>query len=73
VVRRLSRRGQEFNEDNFLLFDRVLRDNYRHIGDGVSFTFRRVDVFFSYIAYVAGTDTHAGRAITVGLSMPFER
>jgi hypothetical protein len=62
----------EFNEDNFLLFDRVLRDNYHHVGVGVSYSFTRVDVFAAYIAYVAGTDTHAGRAFTMGLSWPFQ-
>jgi len=32
-----------------------------------------VDVFVGYIAYVGGTDTHAGRAFTMGVSLPFER
>lgn len=86
LTRRLSARGAfawqithggirstEFNDDNFLLFDRVLRDSYRHLGTGLSYSFPRVDVFFSYVAYVAGTDRHAGRAVTVGVSMPFER
>jgi hypothetical protein len=66
-------RSTEFTEDNFLLFDRVLRDNYKHLGAGVSYSFPRVDVFFSYVAYVGGTDTHAGRAFTFGMSLPFER
>jgi hypothetical protein len=86
LTRRLSARGAfawqithgglrstEFNEDNFLLFDRVLRDNYHHVGGGASYSFPRVDVFFAYIAYVGGTDTHAGRALTIGMSLPFER
>ena len=66
-------RSTEFDENNFLLFDKVLRDNYKHLGGGVSYSFSRADVFFSYIAYVSGTDTHAGRAITIGMSLPFER
>jgi hypothetical protein len=66
-------RSTEFNEDNFLLFDKVLRDNYRHLGAGISYSFPRADVYFSYLAYVAGTDTHAGRAFTIGMSLPFER
>jgi len=66
-------RSTEFNDDNFLLYDRVLRDNYRHVGAGVSYSLPRADVFFSYLAYVAGTDTHVGRAVTFGVSLPFER
>ena len=66
-------RSTEFNEDNFLLFDRVLRDNYRHLGAGVSYSFPRIDLFFSSVGYIAGTDTHAGRAFTFGVSLPFER
>ena len=52
--------------------DRLLRDNYWHVGGGVSYSFSRIDVFASYIAFVGGTATHAGRAITAGLSWPFE-
>jgi hypothetical protein len=63
----------EFNDDNFYLFDRVLRDNYRHVGAGLSYSFPRADVFFGGVFYVAGTDTHAGRAWTIGVSLPFER
>jgi hypothetical protein len=66
-------RSNEFNDDNFFLYDRVVRDNYRHLGAGVSYSFPRVDVFLSYVAYMAGTDTHAGRALTIGISLPFER
>ena len=65
-------RSTEFNDDNFLLFDRTLRDNYSHVGAGVAYSFPRVDLFFAYIAYVAGTDTHAGRAFTIGMSLPFQ-
>ena len=34
--------------------------------------FGGLDVFVSYIAYVSGTDTHAGRVVTAGVSWPFE-
>jgi hypothetical protein len=53
-------------------YDRLLRDNYFHLGGGVAYSFPRFDVFASYIQYVSGTDTHGGRAITVGFSWPFE-
>jgi hypothetical protein len=52
--------------------DRLLQDNYWHVGGGVSYSFSRVDLFASYIAFVGGTDTHAGRSLTVGISCPFE-
>ena len=63
----------EFTEDNFLLFDRVLKDNYFHVGGGVAYSFPRIDVFATYTHYASGTDTHAGRAIVTGVSLPFER
>jgi hypothetical protein len=57
-----------------LLFqhDRMMRDNYWHVGGGASYGFQHFDVFGSYTAYVAGTDTHAGHALTAGVSFPFE-
>jgi hypothetical protein len=54
-------------------FDRILRDNYFHIAGGISYSLPRFDLFASYVHYSGGTDTHAGRAITAGLSWPFER
>lgn len=52
--------------------DRLRRANYFHVGTGASYSLRHVDLFASYIAYASGTDTHAGRAFTVGASWPFE-
>lgn len=66
-------RSTEFNEDNFLLFDRILKDNSFHIGGGFAYSLPRSDLFISYTHYVSGTDTHAGRAVTAGFSVPFER
>ena len=51
--------------------DRLLRDNYWHAGGGVGYSFPRVDIVARYIAFVAGTDTHAGRALTISLVVPF--
>jgi hypothetical protein len=53
--------------------DRLLRDNSTHAGGAVRYQFPRFDVFASYQAFVDGTDTHAGRAFTTGVSFPFER
>jgi len=52
--------------------DRLLRDNYWHAGGGLGYSFPRVDVFASYIAFVGGTDTHAGRALTISFVKPFQ-
>ena len=52
--------------------DRLLRDNYFHAGGGLSYSFPRMDVFASYNAFVSGTDSHAERALTLGVSWPFE-
>jgi hypothetical protein len=52
--------------------DRLLRDNNWRVGGAASYGFSRFDLFASYIAYVRGTDAHAGRAVTGGISWPFE-
>jgi hypothetical protein len=51
--------------------DRLLRDNSVHVGGNVAYQFPHFDLFGSYLAFVDGTDTHAGRAMTVGVSVPF--
>ena len=52
--------------------DRLLRDNNWRLGAGVTYSLRQMDVFASYIEFVHGTDSHAGRAFTTGVSWPFE-
>jgi hypothetical protein len=65
-------RSDEFETDEqWEQFDRLLRDNYFHLTGGVSYSFPAADVFVSFTHYVSGTDTHAGRALTVGMSWPF--
>jgi len=64
--------GEVDTPERLLQHDRLLRDNYFHAGGGISYAFPRMDVFASYIAFVSGTDTHAGRALTLGVSWPFE-
>lgn len=51
--------------------DRLLRDNYWHAGGGLGYSFPGVDVFATYVAFVGGTDTHAGHALTISLVVPF--
>ena len=52
--------------------DRLLRDNNWRLGAGVTYSMPHMDVFFSYVEFVRGTDSHAGRAFTAGVSWPFE-
>jgi len=49
-----------------------LRDNYFRAGVGVSYQLQHLDMYATYIAYVSGKNTHAGRAFTTGVSWPFE-
>lgn len=66
-------RSTEFDTDERLQqFDRLVRDNNFHMGGAVAYSFSKMDVFVSYVHYVSGTDTHAGRVITTGMSWPFE-
>ena len=51
--------------------DRLLRDNYWHVGGGLAYSFPKMDIFATYFAFVGGTDTHAGRAITISFVVPF--
>jgi len=52
--------------------DRLLRDNSLRLGASATYQLPRLEVFASYLSFVQGTDTHAGRAITIGISWPFE-
>src|SRR5262245_13277311 len=64
--------GEVNTEELLFQHDRMMRDNYWHVGGGASYEFQHFDVFGSYTGYFAGTDTHAGRAFTAGISFPFE-
>jgi hypothetical protein len=52
--------------------DRLLRDNHVRLGAGVSYSAASFDLFASYLELLRGTDTHGGRALTFGISFPFE-
>ena len=67
-------RSTEFTEDiQVQQYDRLIRDNNFQVNGGVTVSIPRADLFFSYIRYVSGTDTHTGHAVNVGMSVPFER
>lgn len=64
--------GEVNTPDRLDQHDRLLRDNNFHLGAGAAYSFPSVDLFGSYTEYVSGTDSHAGRVFTFGLSWPFE-
>jgi hypothetical protein len=64
--------GEITTRELFEQHDRLLRDNHWRAGAGVTLSLSRADVFFSYLAFLGGSDTHAGRSFTAGVSLPFE-
>ena len=63
--------GEVDTPDLLSQHDRLLRDNYWHAGGGLGYSFPQFDLFATYIAFVSGTDTHAGRALTITFIVPF--
>lgn len=53
--------------------DRLLRDDHVHVGAGASYQALGFDLFASALFFASGTDTHTGRALTAGISIPFDR
>jgi hypothetical protein len=64
--------GEVNTPERMFEHDRLLRDNNFRIGGSVAYSFDRMDVFFSYFELLRGSDSHGGRAITAGVSWPFE-
>jgi hypothetical protein len=65
--------GDVNTPERTLEHDRLLRDNSFHLAGGASYSFEGVDVFAQYIAYVSGTDTHAGYVVSAGITWYFNR
>jgi hypothetical protein len=65
--------GDVNTPERVLEHDRLLRDNSFHLAGALSYAFGSVDVFAQYLAYVSGTDTHAGRLVSVGVTWYFNR
>jgi hypothetical protein len=65
--------GEITTPELFREHDRLLRDNYWRLGAGLTYSLARVELFASYLEFLGGSDTHAGRALTFGVSVPFER
>jgi len=56
----------------FPIHDRLLHSNYWHLGAGANYPISQsLDLSFSYVTYLAGTDTHYGRGITIGTTWNF--
>jgi hypothetical protein len=64
--------GEVNTPERLFEHDRLLRDNNFRVGASIAYSMDRMDVFFSYFELLRGTDSHGGRAITVGVSWPFE-
>jgi hypothetical protein len=64
--------GDYNTPERLLENDRLHRDNNFRAGGGLSYSFPQLDVFAFYNDYVSGSDTHAGGALTIGISWPFE-
>jgi hypothetical protein len=63
--------GEVNTPDRMAEHDRLLRDDRVHLGAAVSIHLSRSDIFASYTYFARGTDTHAGFAVTTGLTWPF--
>jgi hypothetical protein len=51
------------NPQLFPVHDRILGASYWHFGAGADYSLTEsLDLSFSYVTYLAGTDTHFGRA-----------
>jgi len=60
------------NPQLFPVHDRILRASYWHLGAGTTYSVSEsVDLSFSYITFLAGTNSHFGRAITIGTTWNF--
>ena len=64
--------GEITTEALFHQHDRLMRDNSWRVGAATTFTLARAEIYVSHLEFVAGSDTHAGRALTAAFSVPFE-
>jgi hypothetical protein len=56
----------------FPIHDRLLSASYWHLGAATNYSISEsLDLSFSYVTYLAGTQTHYGRAITIGTTWNF--
>ena len=63
--------GELTTPERFAEHDRLLRDNWTHVGVQTSRRLGQADVFAAFTHFAAGTDTHAGHALAAGVTVPF--
>lgn len=63
--------GEITTSEMFREHDRLLRDNYWRAGGALAYGFGRANLFVSYVEFLGGTDTHAGRSLSTGVIIPF--
>ena len=63
--------GEVDTAERIVEHDRLLRDDYVHLEGALTLSAGPFDISSSYLHYLSGTDTHAGRAITIGVTWFF--
>ena len=63
--------GEVNTPERVLEHDRLLRENWIHMGAQASYRLSAVTIFGSYTSTVHGTDAHSGYALMGGVTMPF--
>lgn len=63
--------GEITTPELFREHDRLLRDNNWRVAGGLSYALGHADLSLGYVEFVGGSDTHAGRALTAAVSVPF--
>ena len=63
--------GEVNTPERFENHDRLLRENWTHIGTEASFRWGITRLFASYTYVVMGTDAHSGHALLGGIAVPF--
>jgi hypothetical protein len=62
----------DFTPENLEQHDRLQRDNNWRAAIGASYSLQRMDVFADFFGVIGGRDTHTLRALTFGVSFPFQ-
>jgi hypothetical protein len=65
--------GEITTPDQLRQHDRILRDDSWRLAAGAAYAWPSAQVFVSYLEFLGGSVTHDGRALTVGVAMPFAR
>lgn len=59
--------------DIFVNHDRLVRSNFQHVGVGASLALSKsVDLYANVVKFTSGSNTHYGRAVSVGVTWKFQ-